>query len=147
MSGIDHVRGVLLTAIWATALLIQDLLLSVLLLLKPFNPILAYRLASAIAWSCWAGIQFIFEHINGADIVISGDQLPPGESAVVVANHVGWTDFYMIQALATRSGMLGSCRWFAKAQLKWVPLLGWGLMATGMPMVTRNCAYFFSFFV
>lgn len=138
-SPIHHIRGVLLTSIWALALLLQDLALSLLLLLKPFNPTLAYRLASAIAWSCWAGIQFIFEGVNGADIVLSGDALPAGESAVVVANHVGWTDFYMVQALAKRSGMLGSCRWFAKAQLKWVPLLGWGLMATGMPLVTRNC--------
>lgn len=45
----------------------------------------------------------------------------------------------MIQALAMRSGMLGYCRYFAKAQLKKVPLLGWGLMAMGMPLVTRNC--------
>ncbi|CAN8098613.1 unnamed protein product [Discula destructiva] len=138
MTLIYHLRGVLLTSVWAAGLLGQDLLLSLLLLLRPFNPVLAYRLSSAIAWSCWASIQFIFERINSAHIVISGDSLPRGESAVVIANHVGWTDFYMVQALAARSGMLGSCRWFAKAQLKWVPLLGWGLMATGMPMVTRN---------
>lgn len=136
-----HLRGIAIITPWALALLIQDLLLSLLLLLRPFNPLLAYRLSSPIAWSCWAGIQFIFERLNGASIVVSGDKLPTGESAVVIANHVGWSDFYMIQHLAMRARMLGYCRYFAKAQLKKVPLLGWGLVAMGMPLVTRNCTF------
>lgn len=136
-----HLRGIAIITPWALALLIQDLLLSLLLLLRPFNPLLAYRLSSPIAWSCWAGIQFIFERLNGARIVVSGDKLPVGESAVVIANHVGWSDFYMIQHLAIRAKMLGYCRYFAKAQLKKVPLLGWGLVAMGMPLVTRNCTF------
>ncbi|KAF3769301.1 hypothetical protein M406DRAFT_95986 [Cryphonectria parasitica EP155] len=133
-----HLRGVLLVTPWAAVLLIQDLLLSLILLLRPLSPSLAYHLSSPIAYSCWAWIQLIFERINGARIVISGDTLPEGESAVVISNHVGWSDFYMIQALAMRCKMLGYCRYFAKAQLKKVPLLGWGLMAMGMPLVTRN---------
>ncbi|KAI7773697.1 hypothetical protein LA080_010065 [Diaporthe eres] len=133
-----HLRGIAIITPWALALLIQDLLLSLLLLLRPFNPLLAYRLSSPIAWSCWAGIQFIFERLNGARVVVSGDKLPTGESAVIIANHVGWSDFYMIQHLAMRAKMLGYCRYFAKAQLKKVPLLGWGLVAMGMPLVTRN---------
>lgn len=135
----SHLRGLALTTPWALALLAQDLLLSLLLPLHAIRPQLAYRLASRIAWSCWAWIQFYFQRVNGADIVISGDDIPAGESAVVICNHVGWSDFYMIQALASRVGMLGYCRYFAKAQLKKVPLLGWGLMAMGMPLVTRNC--------
>ncbi|KAJ4396760.1 hypothetical protein N0V93_000982 [Gnomoniopsis smithogilvyi] len=133
-----HARGLLLTLPWALALLIQDFVLSLLLLLRLLNPLLAYKISSRVAWSCWAWIQFIFERLNGAHIAISGDDLPYGESAVVISNHVGWSDFYMIQALAMRSGMLGYCRYFAKAQLKKVPLLGWGLMAMGMPLVTRK---------
>jgi hypothetical protein len=56
----------------------------------------------------------------------------------VISNHVSWTDFYMIQALAIRAGMLSRCRWFAKIELRWVPLLGWAIWAMGMPMVTRK---------
>ncbi|POS70034.1 acyltransferase [Diaporthe helianthi] len=133
-----HLRGMAIITPWAVALLLQDLLLSLLLLLRPFNPLLAYTISSPIAWSCWAGIQFIFERLNGAKIVVSGDSFPTGESAVVIANHVGWSDFYMIQHLAIKARMLGYCRYFAKAQLKKVPLLGWGLVAMGMPLVTRN---------
>jgi 1-acyl-sn-glycerol-3-phosphate acyltransferase len=49
---------------------------------------------------------------------MSGDVLPEGESVIVIANYVSWTDFYMIQALAIRSGILGRCRWFAKIELR-----------------------------
>lgn len=47
-----------------------------------------------------------------------------GELAIVVTNHVAWTDFYLIQELVQRAGMLGQCRRFAEKQLRWVPFLG-----------------------
>jgi 1-acyl-sn-glycerol-3-phosphate acyltransferase len=34
--------------------------------------------------------------------------------------------------------MLGRCRYFAKNTLRWVPVLGWGLMVMGMPLVSRK---------
>jgi 1-acyl-sn-glycerol-3-phosphate acyltransferase len=83
-------------------------------------------------------IQAIFEVINGGKIMMSGDTLPEGKSAIVISNHVSWTDFYMIQALETRAGMLGRCRWCSKIELRWVPLLDWGIWAMGMPMVSRK---------
>ncbi|PSR82200.1 hypothetical protein BD289DRAFT_371622 [Coniella lustricola] len=141
-----HLRGVLLVTPWLLALLVQDALLSLLyLVVRPLAPTLAYRYSSRIAYSCWACIQLIFVRLNGARIVVSSDDAATlrlmqteHESAVVIANHVAWSDFYMIQQVALRCGMLGYCRYFAKAQLKKVPLLGWGLMAMGMPLVTRN---------
>jgi 1-acyl-sn-glycerol-3-phosphate acyltransferase len=56
--------------------------------------------------------------------VSSNQRLPKGESVIVVANHVAWTDFYLIQEVAQRSGML--VRWFAKRSLKWVLVAGDG---------------------
>lgn len=135
---VTHVRGVVLTAPWLLYLLLADVLLSLLLPLKLLRPRLVYDASSSIANSVWAWIQIIFERINGAHITYSGDSLPEGESAIVVVNHVAWADFYMIQALAQRAGMLGRCRYFAKIQLRLVPFLGWGLWAMGMPMVSRN---------
>lgn len=144
---LTHLRGLLLLIPWLAYLLAADIILSLLLLLKPFRPDTVYDASSAVAWTVWRWIQAVFEGANGADVEVSvsvsapatgGDSLPPGESAVVVANHVGWCDFYMIQALALRSGMLGRCRWFAKIQLRRVPFLGWGLWAMGMPMVSRK---------
>jgi len=133
-------RLCLTLAPWLAQLFLADLALSALLPAAVLLPNLTYSLSSRIAARIWAGIQRICVERNHARIIIAGDQLPAGESAIVVANHVEWTDFYMIQALAQRSGMLGNCRWFAKQQLRWVPFLGWGLWAMGMPLVSRTWA-------
>ncbi|KAF2172857.1 hypothetical protein M409DRAFT_49376 [Zasmidium cellare ATCC 36951] len=124
---------------WLVHLLLADVALSLLLPVSAVAPTLAYNLSSSIAESVWRGIQSIFTRVNHAEIIVSGaDKLPRGESAIVVANHVEWTDFYMIQEVAVHCGMLGRCRWFAKQQLRWVPFLGWGLWAMGMPLVSRK---------
>ncbi|KAL1889097.1 hypothetical protein Sste5346_009162 [Sporothrix stenoceras] len=137
-SPLDHLRGMVICLPWLIWIFISDILLSALLPFFQLAPDTCYRLASSLAWSGWSWIQVIFTTFNGAVITVSGDILPHGESAIVVANHVSWCDFYMIQALALPAGMLGRCRYFAKTQLKWVPFLGWGLWAMGMPLVTRR---------
>lgn len=134
----DHIRGIAIASPWVLYLLITDVVLSALLPISFLAPTAAYNIASQLAYWVWAWVQAIFTDINGAQITVAGDRLPPGESAIVVANHVAWTDFYMIQHLAQRAGMLARCRWFAKEQLKWVPFLGWGLWAMGMPLISRR---------
>ena len=134
------VRGIAIISPWLVHLLAADVVLSLLLPATLVAPTPTYDVASVVAKSVWIGIQRIFTHINGAKISVSGATLPKGESAVVVSNHVEWVDFYMIQALAHKAGMLGRCRWFAKQQLKWVPFLGWGLWAMRMPLVSRKWA-------
>ncbi|RDA86000.1 hypothetical protein CP532_4872 [Ophiocordyceps camponoti-leonardi (nom. inval.)] len=138
MTLVTHLRGVVVTSPWLLHLLLADIFLSLLLPLRPLAPRLVYNVSSRIAETVWGWIQAIFERINGAEIVCSGDALPRGESAIVIVNHVAWADFYMIQALARRAAMLGRCRYFVKRQLRMVPFLGWGLWAIGMPMVSRN---------
>jgi 1-acyl-sn-glycerol-3-phosphate acyltransferase len=131
-------RGLAIVSPWLAHLLAADVALSLLLPISVIAPTSTYNIASAIARSVWLGVQRIFTQINGAKITRSGAELPQGESAIVVSNHVEWVDFYMIQALAIQARMLGRCRWFAKQQLRWVPFLGWGLWAMGMPLVSRN---------
>ncbi|KAF2212166.1 hypothetical protein CERZMDRAFT_29959, partial [Cercospora zeae-maydis SCOH1-5] len=132
-------RAALFLIPWLAHLCIADILLSALLPLSAIAPTLAYNLSSAIAEPVWKGIQTLLTRINGAKIIVSGvDALPSGESAIVISNHISWTDFYPIQSLALEKSMLRRCRYFAKRQLKWIPFLGWGLWALGMPLVTRN---------
>ncbi|PNS17102.1 hypothetical protein CAC42_3837 [Sphaceloma murrayae] len=123
---------------WTIHLLLADVALSALLPLAALFPNWTYHVSSKIADTVWRSIQRICEQSNQANIICTGDDLPQGESAIVVANHVEWTDFYLIQHLAVKAGMLSRCRWFAKQQLKWVPFLGWGLWAMGMPLVSRK---------
>lgn len=130
-------RGLLLVIPWALGLVLMDLILSLLLPVSYLFPDAVYDASSFVASTIWKWIQLIF-YLNGGEITFSGDELPKNESAIVISNHVSWTDFYMIQALAIKAGMLGRCRWFAKIELRWVPLLGWGIWAMGMPMVSRK---------
>ncbi|ETN44357.1 uncharacterized protein HMPREF1541_10537 [Cyphellophora europaea CBS 101466] len=135
---LSNLRAAAILAPWLVHLLGSDLVLSLLLPISFFAPTFAYHLSSKIAFWVWIGIQSIFTKWNKARITVSGDKLPQHESAIVVCNHVSWTDFYLVQQLALKSNMLGYCRYFAKQQLKWVPFLGWGLWATGMPLISRN---------
>ncbi|TKA75141.1 hypothetical protein B0A49_05298 [Cryomyces minteri] len=130
-------RCIVVAGPWLAHLLVADLLLTLLLPLSVPFPTLSYNAASHVAASVWLAVQSIFTHANGAKITVSGT-VPLQESAIVVSNHVEWADFYLIQALAIRAGMLGRCRWFAKQQLRWVPFLGWGLWAMRMPLVSRK---------
>ncbi|KAK7534448.1 hypothetical protein IWX46DRAFT_315744 [Phyllosticta citricarpa] len=132
-------RAVALVLPWLAYLLLVDAVLSLLLPFKLFAPTAIYNASSVLAESVWAWIQAIFTRCNRARIVVSTScPLPRAESAIVVSNHVAWSDFYMIQQLALHQGMLGRCRWFAKKSLRWVPFLGWGLWAMGMPLVSRR---------
>lgn len=131
-------RGLSLVAPWLLYLFASDIALSLLLPLSFVAPSAVYHMSSKIAYLVWRWIQLIFTNSNGARISVSGSTIPENESALIVANHVSWTDFYMIQHLAIKAGMLGRCRWFAKQQLKWVPFLGWGLWAMGMPLISRR---------
>lgn len=132
------VRGVLIVTPWLASLCLVDIAVSLLLPVKFIFPDFVYNASSRLAWVVWAWVQWIFEDLNGARVTFSGDELPKRESAIVVLNHRGWADFYLTQALASRCSMLPYCRYFAKAQLRVVPLLGWGLWALGMPFVTRR---------
>lgn len=133
------VRCALLLLPWLAQLFVADVLLSALLPISAILPDVCYNASSRIAERIWRGVQEIFTRSNKAEIIVSGAaKLPKGESAIVISNHVEWTDFYMIQELAEKAGMLGRCRWFAKQQLKWVPFLGWGLWAMNMPLVSRK---------
>ncbi|KAG8629421.1 hypothetical protein KVT40_003286 [Elsinoe batatas] len=123
---------------WTTHLLFADVALSALLPAAALFPNWTYNVSSRIAETVWRGIQRICEDSNEANIILSGDELPAGESAIVVANHVEWVDFYLIQHLAVQARMLSRCRWFAKQELRWLPFLGWGLWAMGMPLVSRK---------
>ena len=132
------VRGVIIISPWILHLLGTDLLLSALLPFSFLFPSQTYDVSSYLAASVWHSIQRVFKTFNGATISTSGTELPYGDSAIVISNHISWTDFHLIQHLAIKAGMLSRCRWFAKQQLKWVPFLGWGLWVMGMPLVTRN---------
>ena len=135
---LQSLRGAFLITPWLIQLLGTDAILSLLLPVSFVAPTVVYNVSSRLAYWVWNGIQRNFTTWNRARITTSGQTLPQHESAIVISNHISWTDFYLIQELALRAKMLPYCRWFAKQQLRWVPFLGWGLWAMGMPLVSRQ---------
>ncbi len=138
MNGVENLQAALLLASIVLLLIVVDILLGLSLLFSWWFPVGAYECNSAIANYFWGYFQLIFEEWHQASISFSGDSLPSGESAVVLCNHGSWSDFYLIQSLARRSGMLGRCRYFVKKSLAYVPFLGPAFLAVRMVMVSRN---------
>ncbi|EIW67079.1 hypothetical protein TREMEDRAFT_64948 [Tremella mesenterica DSM 1558] len=111
------------------------------LLIKPFSEDKSWSVACWTADWFWSYMQNHWEttlHANEA-LTITGDEIPKGESAVVISNHLGYADYYLVQALATRAEMLGRCRYFVKKQVVWqLPIFGFSFWAIGMILVSRN---------
>ncbi|KAA1115496.1 hypothetical protein PGT21_036899 [Puccinia graminis f. sp. tritici] len=109
------------------------------ILIMPFDELRAYIINSHIAFFLWNRMQYVFEYRHGASITFSGDVIPANENAIVVANHLSYSDFYLINGLAARKRMLPYGRWFVKSSLKWqLPIFGWSMYLIGMVMVTRD---------
>ncbi|KAI9229479.1 MAG: acyltransferase-domain-containing protein, partial [Piptocephalis tieghemiana] len=104
----------------------------------PFSRRLMYDLNSRVAGGIWWVMQYIFEKQHGAVITYSGDTIPFKESAMVIANHQSFVDFYLIHSLALRRRILSYCKYFAKDSLKYIPFFGWGMWLMGMMYIKRN---------
>lgn len=138
LTALTHIRGIILIIPWLLSLVVADTIFTSLLLLAPVAADAVYHISSAIIGFEWKWHQSHFEVVNGAGVAVSGDPIPMDESGIVIANHLCWSDFYMIQNVAIRSNMISRLRYFAKIQLLWVPLMGWGFWALGMPLVSRD---------
>lgn len=49
----------------------------------------------------------LIELVLSIKIIVTGDNLPPGEKAYVICNHPSETDWLLFFPLAFRKGMLG----------------------------------------
>ncbi|OCF40940.1 hypothetical protein I317_05218 [Kwoniella heveanensis CBS 569] len=105
---------------------IADLLLLVALLIKPFSEARSWALACWTGEWFWTYMQKHWEVDLNAEpaVEVSGDELPKGESAFVLCNHLGYSDYYLIQYLSSRAGMLGQSRYFVKKEILRIPLFG-----------------------
>ena len=85
--------------------------------------------------------QDVFERVAGIECVLTGDDLPgvqQGENALVLSNHLSYTDFLALHSVALRKGVINGVKYFAKEELKWIPLIGFGIQQSGMIMLKRN---------
>ncbi|TPX49201.1 1-acylglycerol-3-phosphate O-acyltransferase [Synchytrium endobioticum] len=136
--------GVLRLTIVLLILLVPTIVLNLMqflsLLFRPFAPKGAALFNCFCAGAVWFYLQSVFERLDDAKITFSGDQLPDMENCLIISNHVGFSDFFLIHAVAIRRRMVSNCKYFAKDSLKWIPFFGWGMWLMGMPFMKRNWA-------
>ncbi|WRT69079.1 uncharacterized protein IL334_006062 [Kwoniella shivajii] len=110
------------------------------LVIKPFSEDRAWKLA------CWTGEWFwtyMQNHweitLNAKEAVeVTGDEIPQKESAMIITNHLGYSDYYLLQYLSCRAGMLGSSRYFVKKEILRIPFFGLAFWSMGMILVSRD---------
>ncbi len=105
------------------------------------NKPMVVRWHSYLAGFIWSLLQHMVERQSGATFTLSGiDDLPVGENAFIISNHVCFADFVTIHAIAIRKKMLSFCKYFVKDSVKYIPIFGWGMKIMGMVMLQRNWA-------
>ena len=93
-----------------------------------------YRLAVSID-------EFWFSRVLGIELQIVDNaeilgSLSHTDSLVVICNHQSWFDIFLLQTLISASGPI--LKFVIKAELLWVPVLGWICLALNFPRLDRK---------
>jgi 1-acyl-sn-glycerol-3-phosphate acyltransferase len=98
----------------------------------------AFNRWAADTW--WGWTVDAARWLHGVELVVTGDDVPPRENAIVVANHQQMPDITFLMRLAQQKERLGDLKWFVKRALKVVPGVGWGLSFLDALFVDRDWA-------
>jgi 1-acyl-sn-glycerol-3-phosphate acyltransferase len=100
-----------------------------------------FRKANRFIADRWQRLAMgLCERLYGFELVVTGDDPPPRENALVIANHQQMPDIPILWDFAARKQRCGDTRFFVKDALKHVPGIGWGLRLHGQVLVKRNWA-------
>lgn len=86
----------------------------------------------------WGWCVKLARRLHRVQVNITGDDVPPQENAIVVANHQQMTDIPVLFELAWRKGRLGDLKWYVKNALKYFPGIGWGMLFLDCLFIKRN---------
>lgn len=75
---------------------------------------------------------------NGAHIVLTGDDVPSKENAIIFCNHQQMTDIAYLTHWGLPLRRNGDMKYFTKNPIRYVPGLGWALSMLSFPFVKRN---------
>jgi 1-acyl-sn-glycerol-3-phosphate acyltransferase len=108
------------------------------LALRPLSKKAFRRFNRWAAQSWWSLLVESTKVLYGTHLVASGEDVPPGENAIVLCNHQEMADIPYLLAWGREKGRLGDMKWFAKKSLKYVPAIGWGMWFLDCPFLDRN---------
>lgn len=133
-------RIIFLFFMLSTSVILNILQVILSILITPFIPTETLHFLNCLIclyiWTCCSQLFFLF---NGIKVSRSGyAKIPSNESAFVISNHVCWADWAFVHDIACRKKMLGSCRYFLKDSVKYLPIFGWGMWLMRMPFLKRN---------
>jgi 1-acyl-sn-glycerol-3-phosphate acyltransferase len=135
------ITGILATfVVISTLLLINVTQMLSMFLIRPFSLQAFRNYNSLCAKFIWGWCVFAVEKVQGVEVIVSGDELPPHENAILLANHVELSDVLFVLSLAQRKGRLRDLKWFGKDALKYVPAVGWGLQFIDCVFLKRDWA-------
>jgi len=139
-----RVRG-LLKALPVVIILMSTLLafngLQVLsVLVYPVSPGAFRRFNRWAANTWWGWCVRTSRWMNGVELLISGDDIPAAEDAIVVLNHQQMSDVTFLMDFAYRKDRLGDMKWVVKDVIKYVPGVGWGMLFINCVFVKRQWA-------
>lgn len=139
LAALGHtLRGALVALYLFGSLLLINLLQTASLLVRPFSRRAFRRVNRWFAdrfwgWCAWTTLAF-----HRTRVVVSGDELPRDENAMLVVNHQSMTDVQALFPLARKAGRLGDLKWFVKDSLKYAPGFGWGMTFLDCLFVKRD---------
>jgi len=108
------------------------------LVLRPFSHEAFRRFNSWAAGTWWGLCVQLSEFFYGTRLVLTGDDVPHDDNAVIVLNHQSMTDIPVVLAVAHGKGRLGDLKWFVKDVVKYVPGIGWGMLFLDCLFIKRN---------
>jgi 1-acyl-sn-glycerol-3-phosphate acyltransferase len=133
-----NLRVAIPVSFWFTALVLLNVAQTLSLMIKPLSPSTFRRFNRWCADTWWGGCVTFAERLNGQRVIVTGEDLPTNENALVVANHQQMPDITTIMSLARRKGRLGDLKFFVKHAIKWIPGVGWGMQFLNCPFLKRN---------
>ena len=96
----------------------------------------AYNRWAANTW--WGWCVKLSRKLNDVQLVVTGDEVPSREDAIVVLNHQNMADITFLMDFAYRKDRLGDMKWMVKDIIKYVPGVGWGMLFLDCIFVKRD---------
>jgi lysocardiolipin and lysophospholipid acyltransferase len=131
-------KGLLVAAIFLPTVFLVNAAQFLSCIIQPFSK-KAFRKANRLIPDVWLSTAVWWaKHICGTRFVITGNDLSPGENAVLIGNHQSFADAMALFALAHRHGRLGDLSYFSKDSIKYWPGIGCALRFVNCIFVKRN---------
>ncbi len=133
-----NLLGLVFAGLLFPALLVLNVAQTLSLVLLPLSRNTFRKTNRFFADTWWGWCVKLARRLHGVQVLITGDDVPQGENAIVVANHQQMADIPVLFELAWRKQRLGDLKWYVKDVLKYAPGIGWGMLFLDCLFIKRN---------